>query len=713
MIRILDQHTIDKISAGEVIERPASVVKELVENSIDAGATRITIEITDGGTTMIRVTDNGSGIEADDVRKAYFSHATSKLESVDDLMNIVSLGFRGEALSTIAAVSEVEMVTKTHEAMSGIRYVIEGGKELQFKEVGAPDGTTIISKNLFFNTPARKKFLKSNMTEGSYINDLVSHIALANPDVAIKLISGGKIIVDTQGDGRLKETIFSLFGKDITRGLLETDYIYDIASGQRITQDYDSFENDSFNDKEVIRITGYVGKPFISKGNRSFENYFVNKRYIKSPVVSRAIEEAYKTHIMQHRFPFTALFIDVPTYMVDVNVHPAKREFRFDNEKALFSSVYHAVADALLAKEFIPDSADNYNNKQTLFTPESISEREKPELKEVAATTFYNKTNEADGILAEESGYTVKQNTIPVNQNKSYSYQSETNKTENYNTENYNTDNNKTEKYNTDNYITNNYITENHKTENHNNNFSILESLLPKSYLDRMNDSINSSQSDNSSETKKEVYVQEELSETRYLSEQALPKHRIIGLAFDTYWITEYKDSLYLMDQHAAHEKVNYETFLKEFKDRTIHSQNIYPPAVYSLSSREKQAVLENIDYMKKSGFEIEDFGGNELKISAVPANLLGLGEREVFMELASYLADEITGLTEDIFVRKLATMGCKAAVKGNQKITVEEVETLMERLMKLDNPYTCPHGRPTIIKMTKEELDKKFKRIV
>ena len=713
MIHVLDQHTIDKIAAGEVIERPASVVKELVENSIDAGATRITIEITDGGTTMIRVTDNGSGIEADDVRKAYFSHATSKLESVDDLMNIVSLGFRGEALSTIAAVSEVEMVTKTHEALTGIRYVIEGGKELQFKEVGTPDGTTIISKNLFFNTPARKKFLKSNMTEGSYINDLISHIALANPEVAIKLISGGKIIVDTQGDGRLKETIFSLFGKDITKGLLETNYIYDIETGQRVYEseksEADSDNGSASDDSEKIKITGYIGKPYISKGNRSFENYFVNKRYIKSPVVSRAIEEAYKTHIMQHKFPFTALFIDVPTYMVDVNVHPAKREFRFDNEKALFSAVFHAVQDALTEKEFIPDTAENYNNKQTIFTPQETVAREK------AAVT----ENVKSAIDAQPAFKPTIQSTIQPVVKESAEYNTKPQPVANTNTFD-----NKPKV----------------SSCSSGNSFSILESLLPKSYRDKMSESIDAEKSENIEAEKsesietdttstsinlenynvskpiqetKETYVQEELTETRYLSEEALPKHRIIGLAFDTYWITEYEDCLYLMDQHAAHEKVNYETFLKEFKDRTIHSQNIFPPEVFSLSGREKQAVLENIEYMRKSGFEIEDFGGNEVKISAVPANLLGLGSREVFMELAAYLADEITGLTEDIFVRKLATMGCKAAVKGNQKITVEEVQTLMDRLMKLDNPYTCPHGRPTIIKMTKEELDKKFKRIV
>ncbi|MBO4864767.1 MAG: DNA mismatch repair endonuclease MutL [Eubacterium sp.] len=659
MIRVLDQHTIDKIAAGEVIERPASVVKELVENSIDAGATRVTIEITDGGTSMIRVTDNGSGIDADDVRKAYYSHATSKLDTIDDLMNITSLGFRGEALSTIAAVSEVEMVTKTHDALTGIRYVIEAGKELEFKEIGAPDGTTIISRNLFFNTPARKKFLKSNMTEGSYINDLIVHIALANPGVAIKLISGGKTIVDTQGDGRLKETVYSLFGKDITRGLLEVDYTHTFEDGE-------------------IKLTGFVGKPFISKGNRSFENYFVNKRYIKSAVVNRAIEEAYKTHIMQHRFPYTALFIEVPTYMVDVNVHPAKREFRFDNEKELFSGVFHAVKNALENKEFIPDTASDYTVPKPVKQPV-------PETK--LSSVASNKIPQPDMVVEEQNRYSS--NTLDKIDHKNPSN-----------------------------------ILDRPKSSTSENSFSILESLLPKEYREKLGrsveESVSNTNTDNPIENTSEStaspkfeFKQEELTETRYLSEEARPKHRIIGLAFDTYWITEYEDCLYLMDQHAAHEKVNYETFLKEFKERKIHSQNIFPPEIFTMTSREKEAVLSKTDYMQKFGFEIEDFGGNEIKVSAVPANLLGLGTRDVFMELADYITNDLEDLTEDIFVRKLATMGCKAAVKGNQKITFEEVQTLMDRLMSLDNPYTCPHGRPTIIKMTKTELDKKFKRIV
>ena len=638
MIKVLDQHTIDKIAAGEVIERPASVVKELVENSIDAGATRITVEITDGGTSMIRVTDNGSGIDADDVRKAYLSHATSKLDNVDDLMNIISLGFRGEALSTIAAVSKVEMITKTHDALSGIKYEIHGGKEIDFKEVGAPDGTTIISRNIFFNTPARLKFLKSNMTEGSYISDLMTHIALANPDVAVQLISNNKVIIDTQGDGRLKETIYSLYGKDITRGLLDVNY-----------------------EEGDIKLTGFVGKPFLSKGNRSFENYFVNKRYIKSPIVNRAIEEAYKTHIMQHKFPYTALFIEVPPYMVDVNVHPAKREFRFDNEQGLFHAVFHAVKDALTDKEMIPDATANYSN-----TPENI---------------IYDRSTD---IAPAETNIV------------------------------------------------------NDKPSGNSSSFSILESLLPKEYVEKLSKSGNETQEKTEEESlskskdntfsrsiditientfskplDKKDFAQEEMSETRYLSEEAKGHHKIIGQIFDTYWITEYDGVMYLMDQHAAHEKVNYERFLKEFKERTIHSQTLFPPELVSLSNTEKQSVLENAEYLSRYGFEVEDFGSNEVRITAMPANLIGLDGREVFSELVSYLNDHITEVTEDIFVRKLATMGCKAAIKGNQRITESEVVDLIDKLMKLNDPYTCPHGRPTLVKFSKEDVDKMFKRIV
>ncbi len=700
MIKVLDQHTIDKIAAGEVIERPSSIVKELVENSIDSGATRITVEVTDGGTSMIRVTDNGSGIEADDVRKAYMSHATSKLDNVDDLMNIVSLGFRGEALSTIAAISQVEMITKTRDSMTGIKYEIHGGKEIEFKEIGAPDGTTIISRNIFYNTPARLKFLKSNVTEASYINDLMTHIALSNPDISIKLISNNKTIIDTQGDGRLRETIYSLYGKDITRGLLDVDY-----------------------KDENVRITGFIGKPFLSKGNRSFENYFVNKRYVKSAVVNRAIEEAYKTHIMQHKFPYTALFIELPTYMVDVNVHPAKREFRFDDEQGLFRAVFHAVKDALTDKDMIPDAVPFKENV-------SSNETEKPQTG-VSQLLCSVKKNVDDGLNVQNN------NIVSDNTSSKSVYTSDETGNKDFFEEKSNYQSSSSYSSSSSSYSSSN-TTSSAKdrvditsSKSGGASFSILESLLPQEYRDKLNNLNNVDNNDNSdslsgSSSKdrtidetiskplsKDSYQQEEMSEKRYLSEEAKGHHKIIGQVFKTYWITEYDGTMYLMDQHAAHEKVNYETFLEEFKNRKILSQNLFPPEMISLTNKEKLAVLENVDYLKQYGFEIEDFGANDIKLSAMPANLIGLDGREVFNELVAYLSDGVENVTEDIFVRKLATMGCKAAIKGNQEITEYEVRDLIEKLMKLKDPYTCPHGRPTLIKFTQADLDKMFKRIV
>ena len=692
MIKVLDQHTIDKIAAGEVIERPSSIVKELVENSIDSGATRITVEVTDGGTSMIRVTDNGSGIEADDVRKAYMSHATSKLDNVDDLMNIVSLGFRGEALSTIAAISQVEMITKTRDSMTGIKYEIHGGKEIEFKEIGAPDGTTIISRNIFYNTPARLKFLKSNVTEASYINDLMTHIALSNPDISIKLISNNKTIIDTQGDGRLRETIYSLYGKDITRGLLDVDYR-----------------------DENVRITGFIGKPFLSKGNRSFENYFVNKRYVKSAVVNRAIEEAYKTHIMQHKFPYTALFIELPTYMVDVNVHPAKREFRFDDEQGLFRAVFHAVKDALTDKEMIPDAVPF---KESVSNSEAV----KPQTGVSQLLSSVNKTEEDS--LNTQNDNTIRENIVSDNTSGKSDYTSDEMGNKHFFEEKSNYQSSSTTSSAKDRVD----IT---SSKSGGASFSILESLLPQEYRDKLNNLNNVDNNDNSnclsgSSSKertidetiskplpKDSYQQEEMSETRYLSEEAKGHHKIIGQVFKTYWITEYDGTMYLMDQHAAHEKVNYETFLEEFKNRKILSQNLFPPEMISLTNKEKVAVLENVDYLKQYGFEIEDFGANDIKLSAMPANLIGLDGREVFNEIVAYLSDGVENVTEDIFVRKLATMGCKAAIKGNQEITEYEVRDLIEKLMKLKDPYTCPHGRPTLVKFTQTDLDKMFKRIV
>ncbi len=694
MIRQLDQKTIDKIAAGEVIERPLSVVKELVENSVDAGSTRITVEIRDGGIDTIRVTDNGCGIDKDEVRTAYLSHATSKLQTAEDLVGIGTLGFRGEALSTIAAVTRTEMVTKTHDSMVGVKYVINGGVEEELTEVGAPDGTTIISKNIFYNTPARLKFLKTPMTEGSYISDLINHMALANPEIAFKLISNGKTLISTSGDGRLKETIYALYGSDITKSILPVDY----TCGN-------------------IHITGYIGKPFLSKGNRSFENYFVNKRYIKSSVINTAIEEAYKTYVMQHRFPFTVLFLELDPESCDVNIHPAKREFRYSNEKELFHSVFHAVHDTLQEKhELIPDAEADYKQREKIYTPLK-SEPVAPK----ASTAGADVTTMLDAILPKD--YREKLMSKAEESAENASQSSET--TESATTGTVST-----------NAVEETAVTSTAKDALSNGSYSILNSILPKEYKvqnasrEEFVKEESSFSTQRSSETVQAGAVETvptdaresvqqgtqqelQLGTAQYLSKEALSKHIIIGQVFKTYWLTEYNNELYIMDQHAAHEKVNYETYLAEFKERRIESQQLFPPMMITLSAAEKAAVMDNIDYFTKSGFELEDFGGNEVKITSIPINLIGLGARDIFLEFAEYLSNGITGLTEDIFVRKLATMGCKAAIKGNQEISRSEAETLIEKLLTLDNPYTCPHGRPTIIRISKEELEKKFKRIV
>ncbi len=671
MINVLDQKTIDQIAAGEVIERPASVVKELVENSIDAGAGRVTVEIRDGGTSLIRVTDNGNGIPEEDVRKAFLRHATSKLKTAEDLVGVGTLGFRGEALSTISAVTQTEMITKTPTAMTGIKYVIHGGEEKEHTEIGAPDGTTILCRNIFYNTPARLKFLKTNITEGSYINDLMSRIALSHPEVSVTLISNGKTIVNTSGNGNLKDTIYALYGRDITGALLPVDY----TEGE-------------------LHITGFVGKPFLARGNRGFENYFVNGRFIKSPVIGRAIEEAYKTYIMQHRFPFTVLFLELPKEKCDVNVHPTKREFKYENEKELFSVVFHAVEDALKEKTLIPDVAADYGTREKSYTA--------PKRPEPKPAAFERRPNPQPAVYERRPEPPRKTDVTPAPEVREESRYGNDSTSASHQVES--------------------PVREHPARKNSGDSYSILEALMPKEFREQLK-AKQTAESEEQESLQREAQEsrirqdenarQAELTDESYLSRQAAPDVRIIGQVFNTYWITQYGDNLYYMDQHAAHEKVNYERFLAEFRNRTIHSQQIFPPKIITLPGTDKAAVLEAAELFEEAGFELSDFGGNEVKLSALPANLLGLSGEEVFLEFAAYLSSGVSGVTEDLFVHKLATMGCKSAIKGNQHISVQEAEQLLRELMTLDNPYTCPHGRPTIIRLTKEELDKRFKRIV
>jgi len=721
MIKLLDQKTIDKIAAGEVIERPASIVKELVENSIDAGATRISIEIRDGGTSFIRVTDNGCGIPKEQIRTAYLRHATSKLETVEDLVGVSTLGFRGEALATIAAVTETEMITKTKDSLSAVKYSIRGGNEIEFCETGAPDGTTIIAKNIFFNTPVRLKFLKSNMTEGSYINDLVSQIALSHPEIAFNLVSNGRTIVDTRGTGSLKDTVYQLFGKEITKNLIPCDFTMD-----------------------TIRITGFVGKPFLSRDNRSFEYYYINKRFIKNAIVNRAIEEAYKTYVMQHRFPFVILYIELNGEECDVNVHPTKKEFKYNNEKLLFSAVFHAVQEALSERSMIPTADVDYGQRDKGYTgskdrivserktavehvktsinsvAEHVAETEKP----VVNTQTERDTPQIKDITPVKENLQKKE-VSPVKADTSVTDAAPT-KSEPVSA---------SKKTSSGSSLGVKQVQVGQAISAGGDSYSLLKKLLPESFRTQLKESIDETpnkpaspvQTEASAKTESAVeeeqyysfsnakFRQAELEDDDFLSKDAKPKHEIIGQIFGTYWITTYKGAMYLMDQHAAHEKINYERFLKEFKNKQIESQQIFPPMIISLTSAEKTAVLENIEKFEKTGFDISDFGGNDVKLSSLPVNLAGLSGEDVFLEFVSYLTDGVSGVTEDIFVHKIATMGCKAAIKGGAKwqITKEEASHIMEELMTLDNPYTCPHGRPTIVKMTKEEIDKKFKRIV
>jgi DNA mismatch repair protein MutL len=664
MIKLLDKTTIDKIAAGEVIERPSSVVKELVENSIDAGATSVTVEIKEGGISFIRVTDNGYGISKDEIRTAYLRHATSKIENAGDLDSIETLGFRGEALATIAAVSQTEMVTKTVESLTGVKYVIHGGEEVEFKEVGVPDGTTIVVRNLFYNTPARKKFLKTPMTEGSYITDLVTKIALSHPDISIKLIINGQSKISTTGNGNVRDVIYQLYGKDITSALLEVSY----SSGD-------------------ISITGYVAKPYICRGNRGLENYFINNRYIKNVIINRAIEEGYKTYVMQHKFPFAVLFYELPYENCDVNVHPTKMEFKYENEKELFEATLTAVKDALAQKELIPPAKDSGRADWGTVKPEKTTERgaEPFEVNRGIPKPSYN-----------AGKYSQSYNALQTLKKQEQQETNESNTEAVIPTE-----------------IKRESVMEREKTE-------VLEAS-PQKHIYNTNGVYTTSKP--LAEDELPEHLQSAVSKVNgrqmsIFNDEILPekekiRYRLIGQLFDTYWLIEYDRNLYIMDQHAAHEKIKYEQLMRDFKSKEILSQQLMPPLVITVTYQEREAVLEYYDLFMQIGYDIEEFGGNEFKINAVPSNLYGISERALFMEFVSSLIENNGYVSNDIFIRKLSTMACKSAIKGNTHITYQEADNLVKQLLELENPYTCPHGRPTIISMSEAEIEKKFRRIV
>ena len=666
-IAVLDKHTIDKIAAGEVVERPSSVVKELVENAIDAGATAVTVEIADGGKRLIRITDNGSGMEADQVPVAFLSHATSKIEKVEDLENIASLGFRGEALSSIAAVSQVELITKTPSALSGVRYVIEGGAEQSMEEMGAPEGTTFLVRNLFYNTPARSKFLKSDAAEGNYISSLMEQLALSHPEISFKYIQNKQVKLHTSGNYNVKDVIYNVYGRDIARALLEVSY-----------------END------FLKIQGYVGKPEISRGTRSFENYYINGRYVKNNIIAKAIEDAYKGFLMQHKFPFVSLHIQMTGNDLDVNVHPRKMEVRFARGPEVYDCIYEAVRNVLTHREMIPKVSPG--PEETAAKAKTIVERKDiPEPFETKRLTQMQQNIhpvvQKDRLYEELPVY--KSNTFTKAEEALFSgnlhkEESSANTTDPIDKQEPKIQESKTQKLKTQEISDSAINISSHKT---------LESEILKQ--------------------EQEAPKQLELFEEKLLAPESRSRHRLIGQLFETYWLVEFDDRFFIIDQHAAHEKVNYERFVKQFKEQETHSQYLSPPLIVSLSLEEEASLLANREFFEKAGFEIEPFGGREYSISAVPADLYGFSEEDLFLEMLDNLAGEGEKDALNICAARLATMAGKSAVKGNNNLSFQEADQLIDQLLTLNNPYHCPHGRPTIISMTKTEIEKKFKRII
>ena len=615
-IAILNQETIDKIAAGEVVERPCSVVKELVENAIDAGSTAITVEIKDGGISFIRITDNGCGIERDQVAVAFYRHSTSKIRSAEDLLTVKSLGFRGEALSSISAVARVELITKTYDELTGTRYVIEGSKELSNEEIGAPDGTTFIVKDLFYNVPARRKFLKTAQTEGSYISDMVEKLALSHPDISFKFINNNQTKLHTSGNGNRKDIIYHIFGREISSSLLEVKH-----------------------ECEYFKVEGFIGKPVITRGNRNYENYFINGRYVKSNILSRAIEEAYKSFLMQHQYPFTVLYFTFFSEL-DVNVHPTKMELRFDNNNEIYVELCDTIYAILSRKEMIPEVPVD-----STPAPKKIVHEYKEPIPEPFEKRRINEVRAAES--------------------KSVYGQSVTSAVKDYSA-----------------------IETAAKTPETSTAYKPAQAVTGTQQTLGDYDKV-------------------------FLTESAKKQFSIIGQLFKTYWLIEFEDKLYIIDQHAAHEKVLYEKTMARLANKDFTSQRISPPIVMTLDARECEMLEKYRPQIEQFGYEVEHFGGKEYMISAIPDNLFNIDMKDLFIEMLDDFSNATGRQTPDIITEKVASMSCKAAVKGNDKLTLPEINKLIDDLLSLDNPYNCPHGRPTIISMSKYEIEKKFKRIV
>ncbi|HOO79691.1 MAG TPA: DNA mismatch repair endonuclease MutL [Lachnospiraceae bacterium] len=638
VIKILDHGTIDQIAAGEVVERPSSVVKELVENAMDSGANAITVEIKDGGIELIRVTDNGSGIEREDIRNAFLRHATSKIRTIDDLSTIHSMGFRGEALASIASVSKVTMITKRKDDLMGLQYELEGGVEKELDEIGAPDGTTILVRQLFYNTPVRRKFLKSPSTEGSHIAELMEHLAMSRPDISYKFIQNGHTRFITNGNGNLKEVIYRIYGRDMTREVIPI-----------------SFENNG------ITINGFLGTPANNRPNRNFENYFINQRYIRSDVISKGIEEGYRAYLMQHKFPFCVLHISIDTHEIDINVHPSKMDIRFHNQQEFFDLMRHAVEDALHSKEMIP-------KVELVKEDEKFESSPAPEPFETQRRLEESGENRETPLHLNATVKAVNRDIFAVDFTKDEPI-----------------------------------VTEPEK-------LSEPERITEPENITTPERTANPQINSESGIKAEQLSLFEE---ERVISPSSRAKYHLLGQIFDTYWILTFRDALYFVDQHAAHEKVNYERLMKRVRENQVVSQQLNPPFIITLSQGEQNVLQNHLTYFERLGFEMEEFGGNEYAIRAIPLELYHNDPQEMILMMITQLSEKGNTGTPEAITQNIATMACKASVKGNMKISSDEMNELLDELLTLENPYHCPHGRPTMFSMSKTEIEKKFKRIL
>ena len=671
-IHVLDQQTIDKIAAGEVVERPSSVVKELVENAIDAHASAITVEIKEGGKSFIRITDNGCGMEKDQVKTAFLSHATSKITSVEDLMTVSSLGFRGEALSSIAAVSQVELITKTQSALTGVRYLINGGKGEELEEIGAPEGTTFLVRNLFYNTPARQKFLKTATTEAGYISTLLERLAMSHPDVSFKFINNGQTKLQTSGNGKMRDLIYQIYGRDLAANVIQVEY-----------------------QQEHVSFHGFIGKPIISRGNRNYENYYINQRYIKSNLIAKGIEEAYRSFLMQHQYPFTVLYFEIDKNYVDVNVHPTKMEMRFSNEEAIYQGIVIGLRNALMQRELIPEVSLAEEEKRTekkhlTPIPEPFEKNRRKELE----IQEHNTGVEKHGAVQQEKITLAQPQEMRSQVQSRQNMPSVREPVKPQVSEQFEKENLLQEKK------------EKKEIQDQEEKKPVQPPILEKNELHQMTLAETITYEDKEENEKTE--------EPKRLLEPANRKyHRIIGQYLDTYWLVEFDEKLFIIDQHAAHEQVLYERTMKSFANREFTSQNLCPPILVTLSMQEENLLQQYLTEFEHLGFAIEHFGGREYAISAVPDNLFGLDGQQLLLDILDGLTDITGSETPEMIHHKVATMSCKAAVKGNNHLSFEEAKALIDELLTLENPYHCPHGRPTIISMTKGEIERKFKRIV